>query len=228
MNNAEGASPGSGQASRPQNTASEQLAVIVRPPDGLRRAVELLRAGSIVAFPTDTVYGVGAIVWDLGAVRQLYSAKLRPADKAIPVLLADASDLALVARDLPSSALRLAQRLWPGPLTLVVPRAPAIRDEVTAGGDTVAVRIPDHELARALIRAAGAPLAATSANLSGRPSPTTAQEVAAGLGRRIPLILDGGPCPGGTASTVVDLSGPSLQIIRPGPLGMENILSALD
>jgi L-threonylcarbamoyladenylate synthase len=190
MNNAEGASANSPEDSRSQHTGSEQLAVIVRPPAGLERAVVLLRAGSIVAFPTDTVYGVGAIVWSHAAVRQLYEAKLRPAGKAIPVLLADASDLALVARDLAQSALRLAQRLWPGPLTLVVPRAPAIPDEVTAGGDTVAVRIPDHELARALIRAAGAPLAATSANLSGRPSPATAQEVAAELGQRIPLILD--------------------------------------
>jgi len=123
--------------------------------------------------------------------------------------------------------LGLVERFWPGPLTVVVPRAEAIPDEITAGGATVAVRVPDHDLARALIRAAGAPLAATSANLSGRQSPVTAQEVAAQLGSRIPLVLDGGPCPGGVASTVVDLTGPAPVILRPGPLGLEEIVSAL-
>jgi L-threonylcarbamoyladenylate synthase len=200
---------------------------VLRSPSGLRRAAELLRAGELVAFPTDTVYGVGAVVWDAGAVRKLYEAKLRPADKAIPVLLADAQDLALVAGALPPAVLRLAGRHWPGPLTIVVPRAAAVPDEVTAGGASVAVRVPDHDLARALIRAAGAPLAATSANLSGQPSPVTAEEVVAQLGGRIPLVLDGGPCPGGVASTVVDLTGPAPVILRPGPLTTQDILAAL-
>jgi L-threonylcarbamoyladenylate synthase len=201
--------------------------VLLRPPSGLGRAAELLRAGELVAFPTDTVYGVGAVVWDAVAVGKLYEAKLRPADKAIPVLLADADDLARIAGALPAAALRLAGRFWPGPLTIVVPRAVAVPDEVTAGGASVAVRVPDHDLARALIRAAGAPLAATSANLSGRPSPVTAQEVVAQLGGRIPLVLDGGPCPGGVASTVVDLTGPAPILLRPGPLTLEEILAAL-
>jgi L-threonylcarbamoyladenylate synthase len=170
---------------------------------------------------------VGAVVWELQAVRRLYEVKLRPPGKAIPVLLADAADLSLVAGDLSRAVMQLVARLWPGPLTVVVPRAAAVPDEVTAGGDTVAVRVPDHDLARALIRAAGAPLAATSANLSGQQSPVTAREVAAQLGSRIPLVLDGGPCPGGVASTVVDLTGPTPVILRPGPLGMEEILSAL-
>jgi L-threonylcarbamoyladenylate synthase len=173
------------------------------------------------------VYGVGVVIWDHEAVRKLYAAKLRPADKAIPVLLADVTDLSMVACDLPSDALRLAESFWPGPLTLVVPRSEAVPGEVTAGGATVAVRVPDHELARALIRAVGAPLATTSANLSGQLSPVTAQEVAAQLGHRISLVLDGGPCPGGVASTVVDLTGPAPAILRPGPLSLQEILTAL-
>jgi L-threonylcarbamoyladenylate synthase len=205
-----------------------QPAPVVCPPSGFRRAVALLRAGQLVAFPTDTVYGVGAVIWNRQAIRQLYEAKLRPSDKAIPVLLASAGDLSLVARDLSQSTLRLAERFWPGPLTLVVPRAPAVPDEVGAGGATVAVRVPDHDLARALILAAGAPLATTSANLSGQASAVTAQEVAAQLGSRIPLVLDGGPCPGGVASTVVDLTGPAPAILRPGPVSLRDILSALE
>jgi L-threonylcarbamoyladenylate synthase len=194
---------------------------------GFDSAVALLRAGELVAFPTDTVYGVGAVLWDGRAIMKLFEAKLRPFDKAIPVLIADAADLSLITRDLSRAVLCLAKRFWPGPLTLVVPRAPAVPDEVTAGGISVAVRMPDHELARALIRAAGAPLAATSANISGQPSPTTAQEVAVQLGGRIPLVLDGGPCPGGVASTVVDLTGSAPTILRPGPVSADDILAAL-
>jgi L-threonylcarbamoyladenylate synthase len=191
------------------------------------RAAALLRAGELVAFPTDTVYGVGAIAWDAAAVGKLYAAKLRSIDKAIPVLLADPADIALIARDLPPTALRIAEHFWPGPLTLVVPRADRVPDEVTAGGDTVAVRVPDHDLARALIRAVGAPLATTSANLSGQASPVTAQEVAAQLGERIALILDGGRCPGGVPSTILDLTQPQPRIVRPGPVSLEQILDIL-
>lgn len=192
-------------------------------PHTLAAAAKLLRAGELVAFPTDTVYGVGAIAWDAAAVGKLYTAKLRSLDKAIPILLADPADLALVARDLPPAALRIAEHFWPGPLTLVVPRAARVPDEVTAGGDTVAVRIPDHPLARALIRAAGAPLATTSANLSGGASPVTAEEVRSQLGDRIALIVDGGRCPGGVASTVVDVMGEEPVILRPGPVTLEDL-----
>ncbi len=174
----------------------------------LAAAVALLRAGELVAFPTDTVYGVGAVCWNEAAVARLYTAKLRSLDKAIPILLADPADLTLVADHLPPVGMKLAEAFWPGPLTLVVPKAAVVPAEVTAGGDTVAVRIPDHELTRALIRAAGAPLATTSANLSGGPSPVTVEEVRAQLEGRVALILDGGPCPGGAASTVVDVTGP--------------------
>ena len=190
-------------------------------------AAALLRAGELVAFPTDTVYGVGAVVWDAAAVARLYTAKLRALDKAIPVLLADAADLALIARAVPPAAIRLAERFWPGPLTLIVPALPAIPSGVTAGGDTVAVRVPDHPLARALIRAAGAPLATTSANLSGQPSPITAAEVAAQLGDRIAVILDGGRCPGGVPSTLVDVTGEQPVILRPGPISLADIRAAM-
>ncbi len=197
------------------------------PSEDFARAVALLRAGELAAFPTDTVYGVGALVWDAAAVHRLYLAKLRPGDKAIPVLLADPADLALVAHDLSPDALRLAAAFWPGPLTLVVPKAPSIPAEVTAGSDTLAVRVPDHDLARALIRAVGAPLAATSANLSGQTSPVTAGDVAAQLAGRVAIILDGGPCPGGVPSTIVDLTGPEPRLLRPGPIDLDEIMALL-
>jgi L-threonylcarbamoyladenylate synthase len=193
----------------------------------LQLAAALLRSGELVAFPTDTVYGVGAICWNESAVARLYTAKLRSLDKAIPILLADTEDLALVARELPPLAMRLAEAFWPGALTLVVPKGERVPLEVTSGGDTVAVRIPNHDLTRELIRLAGAPLATTSANISGGPSPVTAEEVAAQLAGRIPMILDGGPCPGGAASTVVDVTGPAPRILRPGPITEADILAVL-
>ena len=192
------------------------------------RAVALLQRGELVAFPTDTVYGVGAIAWDAAAVGKLYTAKLRPLDKAIPILLADPADVTQVAAGLAPAALRIAERFWPGPLTLVVPKAARVPAEVTAGGATVAVRIPDHPLARALIRAAGAPLATTSANISGEASAATAEEAAVQLGGRVAMILDGGRCPGGVPSTVVDVTQPQPRILRPGPISLEQILAALE
>ena len=212
--------------------ALEQAAALLRASELLRssellRASELLRSGKLVAFPTDTVYGVGAIAWNRDAVNKLFVAKLRALDKAIPILLADSTDLALVARGVSPAARRVAERFWPGPLTIVLPSSIQVPDEVTAGGDSVAVRVPDHPMARALIRAAGAPLAVTSANLSGGSSPVTAQEVAAQLTGRIAMILDGGRCPGGIASTVVDLTGPAPVVLRPGPICLEEILESM-
>lgn len=195
--------------------------------EALAQAAALLRAGQLVAFPTDTVYGVGARVWDRAAVAQLFAAKLRAQDKAIPVLLADTADLDQVAEHVPPVARRLAQRFWPGPLTLVVPKASSVPAEVTAGGATIAVRVPDHPLARALIRLAGAPLAATSANLSGQPSPVTAAEVAGQLAGRVAMILDGGPCPGGVPSTLVDVTGAAPVILRQGPISWADICSQI-
>ncbi len=189
-------------------------------------AVRILAEGGLVAFPTDTVYGVGAHAFQSDAVERIYTAKFRPRDKAIPILLAQADDLALVAEGITETAWLLAERFWPGGLTLVLPKRANVPDVVSAGGPTVAVRVPDHPVPLALIAALGAPLAATSANLSGHPSPVTAQEVEAKLGGRIELILDGGRCPGGVPSTVLDLTTDPPAILRAGAIGVKEIRSA--
>ncbi len=192
-------------------------------PSSLLRAVEMLRAGGLVAFPTDTVYGLGARAWSAEAVAQLYVAKGRAESKAIPILLASADALVDVVASIPPVARALAARFWPGPLTLVLPRHARVPDVVTGGGPTVAVRVPDHPIALRLIAVLGEPLAATSANRSGAPSPVTAEEVAAQLGGRIPLIVDGGTCPGGLASTVLDLTTSPPTILRRGPVRLEDL-----
>lgn len=189
-------------------------------PGALAQAAAVLRAGGLVAFPTDTVYGVGAHALLPDAVARLYTAKVRPEGKAIPLLLADAADIERVSRDLPPLAWRLIAAFWPGALTLVVPRSAWLPDIVTAGGPTVAVRLPDHPTPRALARALGAPLAATSANLSGQAEATTAAEVLAQLEGRIELLLDGGVCAGGVASTVLDLTVYPPAILRAGALDL--------
>lgn len=193
-------------------------------PDALQRALDILKNGGLVAFPTDTVYGVGALAFDGRAVESIYTAKDRPAEKAIPVLIADESDLEKVGVDIPAIAHRLATRFWPGPLTVLVPKKPTLPASVSAT-DTVGVRIPDHAVTRALLRAAG-PMAVTSANISGQPSPSTAEDVFAQLNGRIPLIIDGGKTPGGTPSTLVDCTGENIRILREGPLSLEELLSA--
>ena len=190
-------------------------------PGALAQAVAVLRAGGLVAFPTDTVYGVGAHAYQPAAVARLYTAKVRPEGKAIPLLLGDAADIERVSRDLPPLTQRLMDAFWPGALTLVVPRNPGLPDIVTAGGPTVAVRLPDHPLPRALARALGAPLAATSANLSGQAEASSAADVMAQLDGRIDLLLDGGRCPGGVPSSVVDLTVQPPAILRQGALNPE-------
>lgn len=187
-------------------------------PQTIRRAQRLLRSGQAVAFPTDTVYGVGAHAFQTKAVSALYAAKDRPADKAIPILVAQIEDVARVARLVPAVAWELAKRFWPGGLTVVLPCAERVPSIVTAGGDTVAIRCPDHPIPLALINALGAPLAATSANLSGQPAPTTARQAVGQLAGRVPLIIDGGACPGGIASTVLDLSVSPPRLVRAGAI----------
>ncbi|MDE3089740.1 MAG: threonylcarbamoyl-AMP synthase [Chloroflexota bacterium] len=186
-------------------------------------AVRLLRAGRVIAFPTDTVYGVGASGFNERAIEQLFVAKDRPRDKAIPYLLANANDLNLVAREVPDAARRLAGKFWPGGLTLVVPAAARVPKILIAGGDTVAVRVPDHPITRALIDALRAPLAATSANTSGAPDPSTAQQVLAQLNGRIPFILDGGATRGSVPSTVVDVTTDPPTVRRVGVISVEEI-----
>jgi L-threonylcarbamoyladenylate synthase len=190
----------------------------------IARALEVLRGGGLVAFPTDTVYGVGALAFDAAAVESIYLAKDRPAEKAIPILIGDAADLSKVTAEVPEIAARLAARFWPGALTLVAPKHPALPEAVSAT-PTVGVRVPDHRVARALLRAAG-PMAVTSANISGQASPCTAAEVMAQLGGRIPLILDGGQTPGGRPSTVADCTGAAPVILREGPISREQIEAA--
>ncbi len=203
------------------------IVLAVTAPDALAQAVAVLRQGGLVAFPTDTVYGVGADAFQPAAVERIFSAKVRPAGKAIPLLLADSDDLQRVSVDLPPATARLAQALWPGALTLVVPRHPALPAIVTAGGPTVAVRLPDHPTPRALARALGGALAATSANLSGHDAAVSAAQVLAQLDGRIELLLDGGVCAGGVASTVLDLTTRPPAIVRQGPLTMERLRSLL-
>jgi len=185
-------------------------------PESLHLAREILQVGGLVAFPTDTVYGVGALAFDGSAVASIYVAKDRPLEKSISVLIADYADLAKVARNIPPMAETLARHFWPGPLTLVVPKDPRLPMAVTST-DKVGVRLPDHPVSRDLLRLAG-PMAVTSANLSGGPNPSTAQAAYAQLGSRIALILDGGEAPGGVPSTVVDCTGSKPLVLREGPI----------
>lgn len=185
-------------------------------PGAVEHALDLLRAGEPIAFPTDTVYGVGAAGLDAQAVLRLYEVKERPRHQAIPLLIADLDDLRTVCPTIPAAAEQLAARHWPGGLTLVVPAADHLPPELLAGGSTVAVRIPDHAALRDLIRRLGQPLAATSANLHGRSNPASAEDVAADLGIRLPLILDGGRTPGDIPSTIIDLTGDVPRVLRQG------------
>jgi L-threonylcarbamoyladenylate synthase len=201
------------------------LIIPANSPDVMPQARAVLNKGGLVAFPTDTVYGVGTMVFDGPAVESIYRAKDRPIEKAIPVLIGDAEDMEKVGMNIPETAYRLAARFWPGPLTVVIPKKPTLPESVSATA-TVGVRVPDHEVARALLRAAG-PMAVTSANISGQPSPSTAEEVFAQLGGRIDLIIDGGKTPGGVPSTVIDCTENDLKILRAGPISLEAIRAKL-
>jgi L-threonylcarbamoyladenylate synthase len=192
----------------------------------LAKGAELLRAGRLVAFPTETVYGLGANALDAAAVQRIYDAKGRPAINPIIVHVANialARDLAL---DWPSTAEAIARAFWPGPVTIVVRKRPVVPDIVSAGGDTVGLRIPAHPLALALLERAQIPVAAPSANLSTQVSPTTAHHVQRGLGDRVDLIIDGGPTSVGIESTVVDVTGSAPRILRPGMIARDAIARA--
>lgn len=192
----------------------------------LDRAVRLLVAGGLVAIPTETVYGLAARADDPEAVCRIFAAKGRPATNPLIVHVADEAMARSLAAAWPDAAARITARLWPGPVTVVVPRGQSIPDEVTAGGATVAIRCPEHPLTRRLIEKAGVPLAAPSANRSLAVSPTTAAHVLESLGNRIELILDGGPCSRGIESTVVDCTSSPPRILRPGPVNREQLEAA--
>jgi L-threonylcarbamoyladenylate synthase len=197
--------------------------VLAATPEAIARAARLLAAGGIVAFPTETVYGLGARADDEGAVRAIFTAKGRPEDKPLIVHVTGIDDARRACRAWDDRAERLAQAFWPGPLTLVLPRAAWVPAAVTAGGDTVAVRAPAHPVAQALLAATGASIAAPSANPSGEPPPTSAADVVRGLGGRIPLVLDGGVTPVKTPSTIVALEEGRARVLRAGALAIEAI-----
>ena len=194
-------------------------------PNAIQTALDALRAGELVAFPTDTVYGIGTFAFSAEGATKIYAAKQRPPDKALPILLGDVSQIPLVAVNLPKAALKLAEHFLPGALTLVVPKHPDIPEEVSSL-ETIGIRIPDHAFARALLNAAG-PMAVTSANISGADSPVDAQDVYMQLNGSLPLILDGGRTPGGTSSTVVDCTQPEIRILREGPIHLDEIIAVL-
>lgn len=194
---------------------------------GIAAAAALLRAGELVAFPTETVYGLGGDALNPDAVAAIFAAKGRPASDPLIVHLADVADLPRVAATIPPLAYELAAAFWPGPLTLVLARGPAVPLAVTAGGPTVAVRVPAHPVARALITAAGTPIAAPSANRFGYTSPTNAAHVLADLEGHIAAVLDGGPTPIGVESTVLDLTRPTPTILRPGGISLEDLRARL-
>jgi L-threonylcarbamoyladenylate synthase len=196
-------------------------------PVGIARAAEYLRRGGLVAFPTETVYGLGAHALDRRAVARLFAAKGRPATDPLIVHVAGLTDAATLVADVPDIAHALASRFWPGPLTLVLHRAPVVPLEVTAGLDTVAVRAPAHPVARALLDAAQLPIAAPSANLFSRPSPTRAAHVLEDLDGRIEMLLDAGPTRVGVESTVLDLTQDPPAVLRPGAVTLEDLWAIL-
>lgn len=189
----------------------------------IARAAEILRRGGLVAFPTETVYGLGAAAGDPAALARLYAVKGRPGNHPVIVHVGAPSELADWAADVPDAASRLADALWPGPLTLVVRRAARVPDAVTGGGNTVGVRVPDQRVALSLLGAFGGGIAAPSANRFGQVSPTTADDVRADLGDDVDLVLDDGPCTVGVESTIVDCTGDDLVILRPGGVSRERI-----
>jgi L-threonylcarbamoyladenylate synthase len=199
---------------------TEVLRVDPTAPDAvvIARAAECLRAGGLVAFPTETVYGLGAHALDRHAVQRVFAAKERPENDPLIVHVASVDDIAPLAADIPDAARELAGRFWPGPLTIVLRRSERVPQEVTAGLDTVALRVPSHPVALALLRCARLPIAAPSANRFSRPSPTRATHVLADLGGRIDIILDGGPATVGLESTVIDLAHRPPTVLRPGAI----------
>jgi L-threonylcarbamoyladenylate synthase len=190
-------------------------------PDAISRAASIIKGGGVIAFPTDTVYGVGASAFQKAAIDRIYKIKERSKEKAIPILIGDPGELSIISSPPNQQIIQLMDQFWPGALTLILPIAPDLPNNLSTSA-TIGVRIPDHELTRQLLRATG-PLAATSANLSGEESALSAQDVSQILGSKIDLILDGGRSKGGEASTVLDLTGADPVILRVGPITLDDI-----
>ncbi len=191
------------------------------------RAAEALNAGELVILPTDTVYGVSAALSCPGAVENIFIAKGRPPEKPIALLVDRIEDVESVAAQVPEAAKTLMERFWPGGLTLILPRQPTVPDVVAAGGPTIAVRMPDHPIPRALVRRLGEPLPTTSANRSGRPSPTDAMQAFSELGDKVAIVLDAGPAPGGIESTVMDPTTNPPIVYREGAIPIPALEDAL-
>ena len=194
--------------------------------NSISHAVDVLHQGGVVAFPTDTVYGLGALAFMPESIERLFAIKGRAHTKAIAVLIADAGELEKIAAQPDPAVDRLAERFCPGPLTMVIQRHPSLPDSFSSG-PTIGVRVPAHPVALDLLRAAG-PMGVTSANLSGESNASTAEEVLAQLDGRTHLVLDGGQAPGGVPSTVIDLTSHEPKILREGPVTREEILATLD
>ncbi len=189
----------------------------------LERGVQALRDGGVVAFPTDTLYGLGADVFNLDALQKVFDIKERPAGLALPVLIDSWKQFETVAADVTQVARTLAEKYWPGPLTLIVSKADAVPDLLTAGAPTVAVRVPDHPVPRALARMFGGPITGTSANRSGEPDLKSLEELTDQLGSKVDYVVAAGPAPMGTASTVIDITEDSPKLIREGALLFNDI-----
>lgn len=205
------------------------IITVLRPADeaGIDQAAQLLRRGEIFALPTETVYGIAADARQGAAVRKIFEAKGRPQDNPLIVHVAGPEMLPGLVAEVPERAQLLISAFCPGPLTIIMPRGPEVADECCAGLDTVGIRMPSHPVAREVIRRSGCAFAAPSANLSGRPSPTNAQDVLADMDGRLPLILDGGECAVGVESTVVSVVGPKPTLFRPGHITLEDLERAL-
>jgi L-threonylcarbamoyladenylate synthase len=194
--------------------------------ESIRYAAGILRGGGLAAFPTETVYGLGADAANARAVAKIFTAKGRPANHPLIVHLAAADEIERWARDIPDSAWMLAEHFWPGPLTLILKRAPGVLDAVTGGQNTIGLRVPDHPVALALLKAFGGGIAAPSANRFGRVSPTSAAHVIAEFGDAVNCVIDGGSCKVGLESTIIDLSGQRPHVLRPGPV-MPDMLACI-
>jgi L-threonylcarbamoyladenylate synthase len=191
----------------------------------VERAIRILKNGGIVAFPTDTIYGLGANAFDEDAVLRIYEAKVRPRNFALTLLLADTSQIKLVAENIPKMAWKLAEKFMPGALTIVLNKSMAVSNMITGEGNTVAVRIPNHPVPIALVKGLGAPITGTSANISGGNNPLTAEDVFKQLRYRVDMIIDGGRCPIGVSSTVLDLTTNPPKIIREGAISRDQLKS---
>ena len=199
-----------------------------RPEDGeLLEAAEILRSGGLVAFPTETVYGLGANALDEAAAKKIYAAKGRPSDNPLIAHISSMEELPALVREIPEAGRKLAEKYWPGPLTMIFPKKDVVPYGTTGGLDTVAVRMPSDPVANRLIKLAGIPVAAPSANTSGRPSPTRAEHVIEDMDGKIEMILDGGQVGIGVESTIVDVSGPVPTLLRPGAVTLEMLRETL-